>query len=131
MSENGDIIRKAYDDFNSGNVDAVLESWADDIHWEGSSSEEVPGGGTYHGKQDAAQTLARIPENFESFQSPGDEFIESGDTVVVLGHAEGRAKSSGTEFEVPFVHVWRLEDGKIKRAQLFFDTAVIVDAVHG
>jgi ketosteroid isomerase-like protein len=131
MGENADTLRKAYDDFNSGNMDGVLEAWADDVRWEGSNSEEVPGGGTHEGKDAVAQALGRIPENFDGFQAPADEFIESGDTVVVLGHAEGQAKPTGTDIKVPYVHVWRMEGGKGKRVQLLTDTAVIVDALHG
>ena len=131
MGENADTLRKAYDDFNSGNMDAVLEAWADDIRWEGSNSEEVPGGGTHEGKDAVAQALGRISENFDGFQAPADEFLESGDTVVVLGHAEGQAKPTGKGIKVPYVHVWRMEGGKGKRVQLLTDTAVIVDALHG
>jgi ketosteroid isomerase-like protein len=95
MSDNTDVVRKAYDDFNSGNVDGVLEFWADDIRWEGSNDERLPGGGTYDGKEDAAQVLSNIPEHYEGFTSPGDEFLEDGDNVVVLGHAEGRLREPG------------------------------------
>src|SRR3954471_15254955 len=63
MGENADTMRKAYEDFNSGNMDGVLEAWADDIRWEGSNSEQVPGGGTHDGKDEVAQALGRIPEN--------------------------------------------------------------------
>jgi uncharacterized protein len=129
MSDNTDVVRKAYDDFNSGNVDGVLEFWADDIRWEGSNDERLPGGGTYDGKEDAAQVLSNIPEHYEGFTSPGDEFLEDGDNVVVLGHAEGTAKGTRKSFKVPFVHVWRREAGKAKRAQLLTDTAVIAEAL--
>jgi ketosteroid isomerase-like protein len=47
---------------------------------------------------------------------------------VVLGHTEGQT-TSGNQVKVPFVHVWRMEGGKIKRGQLLTDTAVIVEAV--
>jgi ketosteroid isomerase-like protein len=65
---------------------------------------------------------------FESFSSQPDEFLEEGDTVVVLGHTEGRTKS-GNELKVPFVHVWRMEDGTIKRGQLLTDTAAVLGAL--
>src|SRR5215208_2454062 len=130
MSENTDVIRKAYEDFNSGNMEGVLDSWADDIRWEGATDARMPGGGKYDGKDQAQQVLSNIPENYEQLSSPADEFLEDGETVVVLGHAEGKAKGTGQEFKVPFVHIWRLEGGKAKRAQLLFDTAVIVEELE-
>ena len=77
------------------------------------------------------EVLERIPENYENFKAPADEFIEDGETVVVLGHLEGSAKETGQDFKLPFVHVWRMEDGKVKRAQLLTDTAVIAEALEG
>ena len=130
MSENTDVMRKAYEAFNSGDMEGVVSTWADDIRWEGATDERLPGGGKYDGKEEAQQALSRIPENYESLSSPADEFLEDGDTVVVLGHAEGKAKGGG-DFKVPFVHIWRMENGKVKRAQLLFDTAVIVEALEG
>jgi uncharacterized protein len=130
MGQNADVMKQAYSDFNSGNMEGVLDSWADDIRWEGSTDERIPGGGKYDGKDQAQQVLSNIPQNFESFSSPADEFHEDGDVVIALGHAEGKAKGGG-EFKVPFVHVWRMEDGKVKRAQLLTDTAVIVEAMEG
>lgn len=67
-------------------------------------------------------------EPFESFASEPDEFIEEGDTVVVLGHSQARTKS-GNELKVPFVHVWRMQDGTIKRGQLLTDTAAVLRAL--
>src|SRR3712207_9133873 len=45
-----------------------------------------------------------------------DEFIEDGDTVVTLGHTE--ASKGGKDAKLPFVHIWRFEGGKVKRAQI-------------
>jgi len=51
------------------------------------------------------------------------------DTVVVLGHTEARTKS-GNDLKVPFVHIWRMSGGTIKRGQLLTDTSVIVQALE-
>jgi ketosteroid isomerase-like protein len=111
-------------------MDAVMESWSDDIRWEGSTDERIPGGGKHDGKEDTSQVFGRIRENFETFSAPGDEFLEEDNTVVVLGHQEGKTKG-GKDFKVPFVHIWRMENGEAKRAQLLTDTAVIVEALEG
>ena len=130
MSENVDVLKGGYDAFNSGDQQALADVFADDVRWEGSNDERVPGAGTFDGRDEALQALGRAAEPFEKISSQPDEFIEQGDTVVVLGHTDGRT-SSGTPVKVPFVHVWRLEGGKIKRGQLLTDTAAILEALDG
>ena len=129
MAENTDVLKQAYDAFNSGNLEGATEAWSDDIRWEGSNDDRLPGGGTHEGKDAAAGALAQIGESVDGFNAPADEFIESGDTVVVLGHAEGTGKETGESFKVPYVHVWRMEGGKAKRVQLLTDTAVTAKAL--
>src|SRR3954454_37702 len=128
MSENTDVLQRGYDAFNGGDGEALAGVFAEDVRWEGTNDERVPGAGTFDSRDDALAALGQLGESFESVQSKPDEFIEQGDTVVVLGHTEAKTKS-GNDVKVPFVHVWRLEDGKIKRGQLLTDTAVILDAL--
>ena len=61
--------------------------------------------------------LGEIGDSWDDFRSTPDEFIEDGDTVVVLGHNEARAKQSGDQIKVPFVHVWRMSGGKVSRVR--------------
>ena len=128
MSQNTDVLKGGYDAFNSGDQQALTDVFAEDVRWEGSNDERVPGAGTFDGRDDALQALGQAVEPFESFSSQPDEFIEQGDTVVVLGHTEARSKS-GNDLKVPFVHVWRMEGGKIKRGQLLTDTAALLAAI--
>lgn len=128
MSENVDVLKSGYDAFNGGDQETLAGVFADDVRWEGSNDDRVPGAGTFDGRDDALAALGRAVEPFESFASEPDEFIEEGDTVVVLGHSQARTKS-GNELKVPFVHVWRMQDGTIKRGQLLTDTAAVLRAL--
>jgi uncharacterized protein len=128
MSQNTDVLKGGYDAFNSGDQQALTEVFAEDVRWEGSNDKRVPGAGTFDGRDAAMQALGEAVEPFESFSSEPDEFLEEGDTVVVLGHTEARSKS-GNDLKVPFVHVWRMEGGKIKRGQLLTDTAAVLAAI--
>jgi ketosteroid isomerase-like protein len=129
MSENVDVLKRGYDAFNSGDQETLAGVFADDVRWEGANDDRVPGAGTFEGRDDALAALGRAVEPFESFSSAPDEFLEEGDTVVVLGHTEARTKS-GNDVKVPFVHVWRMQDGTIKRGQLLTDTAAVVRALE-
>ena len=130
MSENTDTLKRGYDAFNSGDAETLAGVFADDVRWEGSNDERVPGAGTFEGRDNVLAALGRATEPFEAFSSQPDEFIEQGDTVVVLGHTEGRTKS-GNDLKVPFVHVWRMSGGTIQRGQLLTDTSVVLQALQG
>lgn len=131
MGENTDTLKQGYDAFARGDIEAATENFADDVTWEGSNSDRVPGSGTYTGPQEIVQNAwAVIPQNWDDFKVEPDEFIESGETVIALGHNEAKAKSTGKTVKVPFVHVWRFEGGKIKRVQTLTDTAVIAEALE-
>jgi ketosteroid isomerase-like protein len=64
-----------------------------------------------------------------SFSLTPDEFIESGETVVVLSHSESKGKETGTEVKLPWVHVWRFSGGKVTEVQALTDTALAPDAL--
>ena len=130
MSENVDVLKRGYDAFNSGDGETLAGVFAEDVRWEGTNDERIPGAGTFESRDDVLAALGQISETFESFSTQPDEFIESGDTVVVLGHTEARTKS-GNDVKVPVAHVWRMEDGVIKRGQLLTDTAEILSALEG
>lgn len=130
MSENVETLKRGYEAFNSGDVETLAGVFAEDIHWEGTNDQRVPGGGTFDGRDDVLAALGRYTEPFESISSQPDEFIEQGDTVVVLGHTEARTESEN-DVKVPFVHVWRMSNGTISRGQLLTDTSVILQALEG
>ena len=130
MSDNVDTLQRGYDAFNSGDAETLAGVFAEDVRWEGTQDDRVPGAGTFNGRDDVLTALGQSTEAFDSVQSHPDEFIEQGDTVVVLGHTEARSKS-GNEVKVPFAHVWRMGDGAIQRGQLLTDTSVILQALDG
>ena len=119
-----------YDAFNSGDAETLAGVFAEDVRWEGANDERVPGAGTFDGRDDVLAALGRGVEPFESFSSKPDEWIEDGDTVVVLGHTEGRTKS-GNDLKVPFVHVWRMSGGTIQRGQVLTDTSMVLKVLEG
>jgi uncharacterized protein len=121
MAGNVDTIKKGYQAFAEGDAEGMKAAWTDDIRWEGPNAEELPGGGTHEGPDAVLQMLGKIGDAFESFSVEPDEWLESGDTVVVLGHSTATPKG-GNENKLPFVHVWRFQDGKASEVQVLTDT---------
>lgn len=113
-------MRQRYAEFDQGDIEAATQDWADDFVWQGSNSTELPGGGEHSGRDAALQALQGAVGAWDEFKLSADEFLEEGDTVVVLGHNE--VSKGGNSAQVPIVHIWRWDGDKIKRLQLLTDT---------
>ena len=120
MAGKTDQMRERYDKFNQGDIDGATDLWADDFTWQGGNSSELPGGGEHQGKEEALQVLQQAVGAWDEFNLSADEFLEEGDTVVVLGHTN--VKKGDNSAEVPVVHIWRWEGDEIKRLQILTDT---------
>jgi len=126
---NVDTLRQGYEAYGRGDLDAALENWHDDARWENPNASQLPNPGEHQGKDEIRRILSETPQHWETFTVTPDEFVGDGDTVVVLGHQEARAKETGNEVKLPFVHVYRFRDGKVERIQLLFDTALAAEAL--
>ena len=129
MSQNTDALKKGYEAFGNGDLEGAMADWHDDVRWEGSESTRIPGNGVHEGKQAIAGALQETVGSYDSFTVTPDEFLEDGDTVVALGHTE--ASKGDKSAKLPFVHIWRFEGGKVKRAQILTDTAVAAEMLEG
>ena len=128
---NTDTLKQGYEAFGRGDLDGATESFADDIRWENPDGPGIPSPGVHEGKDAVRGLLAETPQYWDAFRVVPDEFVDAGDTVVVLGHLEGRAKETGKEVKSPFVHVWRMSEGRAQRVQLLSDTALVAEALGG
>lgn len=120
MAGNMDILKKGYEDFGNGDIEAATEPWPDDFVWDGGSSSDLPGGGEHKGKDKALQTLQQAVGAWDKFELHIDELVGDGDTVVALGHTH--LEKGGESAQLPVVHVWRFADGTPKRIQILTDT---------
>ena len=129
MGQNADTLKKGWEAFGNGDLDGASEFWADDIRWDGTNDDRLPLGGRIEGKDNIKEKLAGLGDIYESFSATPDEFHDSDDTVIVLGHNEARAKDSGNEVKVPFVQVWRFRDGKATEVLALTDTFEVAKAL--
>jgi uncharacterized protein len=126
---NTDSIKQGYEAFARGDLDGATDNFADDIRWENPEAPQVPNNGVTEGKDNVKQLFAELGSHWSSFSITPDEFIESGDTVVVLSHADATGKDTGTDVQLPWVHIWRFDDGKVTEVQALTDTALAAGAL--
>ena len=120
MAGNTDRLKQGYQAFSQGDIQTATENWTDDFTWQGTNSEELPGGGEHKGKEAALEVLQKAVGAWDEFKLSADEFYEDGDTVVVLGHTD--VKKGDNSAEIPVVHIWRFEGDQVCRLQILTDT---------
>ena len=126
---NTETLRDGYEAFGRGDLEGATANFADDIRWENPEAPQLPNSGVTEGKDQIKQLFAELGNYWSSFAITPDEFIDQGDTVVVLSHSESTGKDTGKDVKLPWVHIWRFRDGKVTEVQALTDTALAADAL--
>jgi uncharacterized protein len=124
MSEQDNIalVQKVYNDFKSGNIQALLGAMAEDITWEVPEMPHVPIGGRREGRHSVAQFFQTLGELQEPLNFEANDFIAEGNRVVAMGSYEWRVKETGRSFTGKFAHVFTLVDGIVVAFLEYTDT---------
>src|ERR1700752_3714410 len=113
--QNIELVKKGYEAFSAGDVEAVMSLFDDNIEWVQPGDSAISG--TYHGKGELGEYFMRLGEKTTTVKAA--RFLADGDTVVVLSDVTvGGEAAQGAE-------VFTLRDGKTVRAQLYEDTALM------
>lgn len=121
---NEQVIRSVYEAFARGDGAAVVGALDPNVHWMEAESIFLADRNPYIGPQAVAEgVFGRIAQAWSDFTVTPQEFITSGDRVVVLGRYRGKFNTTGRMLDAQFAHVWTVRDGKITRFQQYADTA--------
>jgi hypothetical protein len=124
-----DTVRNVYHSFAKGDIPAILGFLDSDIEW--TEAEGFPYGGTYHGPNAVLEgVFMRVGAEWDGFAAVPEEFIDAGETVVVLGQYSGTYKVTGKSFQANFAHVWKARDGKAFKFQQYTDTLMVQKALQ-
>jgi ketosteroid isomerase-like protein len=116
-----DLARRGYEAFNRGDMDAVLDLLDTDV--EVRESEEVPDAGVHHKHAGFLANLGEWEAVLGRVHLEPQEFVVSGDRLLVMVRVSGRGQASGATFEQLQAHVWTVRAGKAVRLEFFADRA--------
>ena len=124
-----DLVKRSYAAFEAGDLDGVLGDMDSEIEWQ--QAQGLPHGGTYRGVAEVRRNIFDPLDEqwWDEFSAVPTEFLDAGGEVVVLGRYRGRAKGTGKQLDVPFVHVWTVRGEKAVRFRQFLDTAGWIEAL--
>jgi ketosteroid isomerase-like protein len=128
-----DIAKSLYASFRRQDTESVLDLFADDtiVHGPTLSTEILPWGGTYNGREGVRQFFKLLAEGLDIEQFDIIDFIGEREKVVVLGFIKGKGRKTLKPFETYFAHIIRVErnNGKIVEFWVFNDSASIAQTV--
>jgi ketosteroid isomerase-like protein len=117
-TDNAALLRPIYEEWGRGNWRPNFEVYDPEMEW--GWSDEFPGlAGVYRDHRDPNPRLRDWLSGWEHWRAEAEDFLEFGDTVVVLASYHGRGRGSGVEIHQEGAHVFELRDGKVVRLEIF------------
>jgi uncharacterized protein len=115
--ENVEALKAVYARWSEGDFwTADIFSPDAEVVW----AEEMPDfTGPNRGIEAITAGMQNLLAAWEDYVWSADEFIPSGDRVLVLFTARGRGKGSSVEVEAHWAHLWTFRDGKATRVEGF------------
>ena len=128
IMNNVELIKNLYQAFAAGDIPAVLQSFDEKIEW--TEAEGFPYGGTYRGGEAILQNVfMKLATEWTDFKAEPNELLDAGERIIALGNYSGSYKQTGKSMNVPFAHVWALENGKVTNFVQYTDTLKVSEAL--
>jgi ketosteroid isomerase-like protein len=92
MSENVELVRRAVDAYNRGDVDGILEVWSPDAVWDWSNSRGFDAG-IFRGHDEIRAFWRRFPAAFEEIRLELVDVVEVDEGLLIVenvAHFRGR-----------------------------------------
>jgi ketosteroid isomerase-like protein len=125
------IIKQLYEAWKKREIQIILNQLTEDTEWSVAGPvDEIPWAGPFKGRNGVAKYLRILNEFLKTEEYKIHEYFARSDKVVVLGYQRGKAISSGKPYEIDFVHVWTLRDGKIEKYRGYYDTAQLAAVIR-
>ena len=121
--ETVEVVRRAYENFKSGDIGALMGQMSEDVDWRLPQMQGVPFSGGRKGRGQVSEFFTTLAGSQDSVSFEPREFVAQGDKVVALGTYNWRVKSNGREYGGDWAHVFTVRDGRIAGFHEYMDSA--------
>jgi len=125
-----DTVRRMYDGFARGDLEAVLQPCSAEVQWYEAENFIYADRNPYIGPQAVLEgVFLRIAAEWNEFIVEPLRFLDAGDTTVVHGYYSGSYKRTGKRVRAQFAHLFTFRGSELVTFQQFTDTAQFLRAV--
>ncbi len=130
MKKNIQVIEELYEAFARKDTERLRQLLHPDVEW--IQCEGFPGGDRRRGVDEVLdKVFGGLRSEWSDFRAIAEEYLDSGDKIVVLGRYTGAHAASGKSMSAVFAHVYDVTEDKVTRFRQFTDTQPIVAAMRG
>jgi uncharacterized protein len=125
--ENMEIVRRAHEALNAGNIDELVTLCHPDFQLD--MSDRVLNPAVYQGHDGIRKFYVEVQDVWERYVWEPEELRDEGDTVVALLRSEGRGRGSGVEIDRKTAMVWTVRAGKALGLRFYREPERALEAV--
>ena len=125
--ENVEIVRRAHQALNGGDMDALVVLC--DVDFRLDMSDRVFNPEVYAGHDGIRRFYSEVRDVWASYVWEPEELMEVGDNVVALLRSSARGRGSGVEVERRTAMVWTVREGRATALRFFRDRDEALKAV--
>jgi ketosteroid isomerase-like protein len=113
-----ELVRRYYEDWNRGDIEAVTGALAPDVEWYGHP--RLPEPGPYRSREDVERWMGQFREAWGELVAEPVELLEASGGAVALVHMTGRGRGSGVEVQGGVdVHVLKLGPAGVTEFRIY------------
>jgi ketosteroid isomerase-like protein len=114
--ENVEILRGIYSEMARGNFWALGPFLDPEVEWIWAPKfQGIVGERVFHGPGGVEAATRELFEAWERYTLEAEEFIDAGDSVIVVSRGRGRSKRGGPDVEHWIAALWAFRGGKVVR----------------
>ena len=125
MSQNIELVQRAYAAFGRGDIEGVLAMLDDNVEWATPGAPEIPMAGRRHGRGGVREFFSVLSQTIDMEHFEPQKFFADGDEVVVLGTDRFRVKGGAKWLEQSWCHTFTVKNGKVVAFNEIMDTAAL------
>ena len=117
-----ETVQDFYAAIAAGDTERMVALMSPDIEWISVVDFHVQDRGS---EEVMKKVFAPLMQEWESFSPAPSEFHAQGSTVVSLGRFACVHRATHKRADLPYAHVWDIQDGKIERHRQYIDTLAL------
>ena len=121
--ENVEAMRRGYERFAATGEIRAQPDFVWDVSRLGWPDKQI-----YFGAEGANQFNAEWADAWDGWELEVEEYIDAGESVVVIVNQRGRSKATGIPVDMRFAQVWSFRDGQAIRMQMYSSVAEALEA---